>query len=183
MNKLKLKDWEEKLKALFRIYHIPESLQLDWVLGSLEGEAKREVGILPEGECSSAKEVFIQLKELYGNRAPASVRSLFFNCRQKAEESVQGFALRLQECCQHMMIRDAQSIRNENALLRDQFLSGLREVSLRWELLAQVALNDTLTFAEVKKEAVMRVELEEEPSYRCALTEMATRSKPWEEDL
>ena len=103
------KQWKNDVQMWSRMYAIPADSQLDWVVNSLEEEAKREMAILPEGERNTVEKVFKKLEELYARTAPASVaRSLFFNCRQQAAESERVFALRLQECWQKMMIKDTE---------------------------------------------------------------------------
>lgn len=168
---------------MFRMYAIPEECQLDWVINSLDGEAKREILILPERERNTVEKVFEKLEELHAT-APASVaRSLFFNCRQQAEESVRAFALRLQESWQKMMIKDAQNILNPDVLMRDQFLVGLDDDCLRRDLKMKVTLDNALTFADVKREAILRAGLEEEGQAGCGMVRAAPATRPWEDDF
>lgn len=177
-------DWKENVETWFRMYQVPVESQLDWVLSSLEGEAKREIAILPAEEKDSAQQVFNRLKALYVCPAPASVvRSLFFNCRQQAEESVRHFALRLQECWQRMMVQDFDNITNAEVLKRDQFVAGLRDDGLRREMMKKVALNNSLTFTTIKMEAILLAEVEGGPQLHCSMAGATSNKRPWEEDL
>lgn len=154
-----LVEWKSSLEAMFRIYALPETKQLDIVLSSLDGEAKREMQILPDESKRTVKQVFEKLEELYGDKTTAStLRSLFFSCRQKSTENIREFSLRLQELFSRMKKRDSRGIGDEDILIRDQFLSGLQDVMLRRELRAKILLNDGLSFTDIRREAVLRVE-------------------------
>ena len=128
--------------------------------------------------------MFKKLEELYAHTAPASVaRSLFFNCRQQAAESVRVFVLRLQECWQKMMIKDTENIRNPEVLMQDQFLAGLYDDGLRRDLRMKVTLDNTLTFLDVKKEGILRAGLEEDGQACCGMVKAAPTKQPWEDAL
>lgn len=183
-NEVIFKQWKNDLEMSFRMYGIPAANQLDWVLNALEGEAKREVAILPPDQKDTAAKVFGKLEELYSRTVPASVsRSLFFNCRQQAEESVRTFALRLQECWHKMMIHDAENILNPDVLMRDQFITGLGDESLKRDLRMKVTLDNTLKFTDVKTEAMLRAGPEENDQACCGMVKAAPAKRPWEDDL
>lgn len=183
-NEITFKQWKTDLEMWFRMYGIPAANQLDWVLNSIEGEAKREVAILPQDQKDTVQKVFEKLEGLYSCTVPASAsRSLFFNCRQQAEESVRTFALRLQECWQKMMIHDAQNILNPDVLMRDQFITGLVNENLKRDLRMKVTLDNTLKFADVKREATLRSGPEENDQAWCGMVKAAPSKRPWEDDL
>lgn len=183
-NEVTFKQWQNDIEMWFRMYGIPAENQLDWVLNCLEGEAKREVAILPHDQKNTVTKVFKKLQDLYATAVPASVsRSLFFNCRQQAEESVRAFALRLQECWQKMMVHDAQNILNPDVLMRDQFIVGLCNDGLKRELRMKVTLDNTLKFTDVKTEAILRAGPEENDQASCGMVKAATFKQPWEDDL
>lgn len=166
------------------MYGIPAANQLAWVLNVLEGKAKREAAILPQGQKDSFQKVFEKLKELYPSTVPASVsRSLFFNCRQQVEESVRTFALRLQECWQKMMIHDAQNILNPDVPMQDQFITGLCDEGLKRALRMKVTLDNTLNFTDVKMEATLRAGPEENDQACCTMVKAASFNHLWEDDL
>lgn len=183
-NDISFKQWKSDLEMWFRMCAVPEENQTDWVINCLDGEAKREIAILPDTDKDTVAKVFKKLKDLYASPASASVtRSLFFNCRQHSEEGVRGFALRLQECWQKMMVKDAANILNPEVLMRDQFISGLSDEGLKRDLRLKVTLNNDLKFSDVKTEAVLRAGLEEEGHAYCGAVRNATQKQPWEDDL
>ncbi|XP_058883630.1 uncharacterized protein LOC131737557 [Acipenser ruthenus] len=121
-----LVEWKSSLEAMFRIYALPETKQLDIVLSSLDGEAKREMQILPDESKRTVKQVFEKLEELYGDKTTAStLRSLFFSCRQKSTENIREFSLRLQELFSRMKKRDSRGIDiRREAVLRVEAFEG-----------------------------------------------------------
>lgn len=183
-NEMSFKQWKCDLETWFRMYAVPVESRLDWVINCLDGEARREVAILPDSEKDTVAKVFQKLQDLYASPASASVaRSLFFNCRQQSEESVRVFALRLQECWQKMMVSDAENILNPDVLMRDQFIAGLFDGGLKRDLRLKVTLDNTLKFADVKTEAVLRAGLEEDGQAYCGVVKTAPQQRPWEDDL
>lgn len=157
---ISLSEWKATLQTMFNVQYIPVTHQVDLVLSGLEGEAKREILILPIEQRNTVKLIFDKLDELYGDRLPASVlRSLYFSCTQEARETTRTFALRLQELFRRLQNRDPRGIGNEDVLLRDQFVDGLRDTTLRRELRTKLLLQEGLTFAQVRQEVLARVEV------------------------
>lgn len=67
-------------------------------MGALTGEAKRQINVLEEEERNTTAKIFAALDGLYCGRAPVSmVRAQFYGCRQKSDELVQSYVLRLRE--------------------------------------------------------------------------------------
>ena len=178
--------WKDNLLAMFRIQNIPQDIQTELVLNSLEGEARRQIMILVEDNRDTVAKLFNQLSQLYGDKVPASVlRSMYFNCRQEARETVRAFALRLQELFQRLKKKDGESLARDDVLLRDQFIDGQRDVTLRRELRTKLLLNPNISFADIKKEAIIRAEAygEEEVAAQVNYTEQVKRSTPPEAAL
>lgn len=156
------------------------------MLGALQGEAKREILVLPEIERDKASKIFAVLTKVYGDQVPLSVlRSKFFSCRQQANETLRTFALRLRELHRRIQGRSEEEAPLDHQL-RDQLLLGLREGSLARVLKTYVRRNPEEQFAAVFKEAL---QLEEEHQQTdageaaCALIgeSNATQSRPQKE--
>lgn len=105
----------------------------------MEGEAKREVLAAPEAKSNTPKAVLDYLKELYEDKTPiAALRAQFFNCRQGPKQSIRSFSLQLRELLVHLKSREDHGLGNEDTLLRDQFLQGLRDGPIRQCLKSQL---------------------------------------------
>jgi len=78
----KLGEWKLHMETMLSFQPLTDSQRVDFVLGSLEGEAKREILAL-DRECrDTPRKISDVLLRLYGDNTPASIlRTQFFNCR------------------------------------------------------------------------------------------------------
>lgn len=152
-----LGEWKSNLKTTFVLQGVPNDFRAELTLCCLEGKAKREILILPPEKRNTAELIFGELDKLYGDRATASVlRSQFFNARQEPHEDISSFALRLQEDFLRLKKKDSRGIRDDDVLLRDHLIEGLRDSAMRGEFRAKILLDDSLTFQTIKAELSLR---------------------------
>lgn len=150
-----LKEWISQTSYLADLQGLTEQQRLQFLLGSLEGEAKREVQAAPEDKRNTFQAVLSYLKDLYGDKTPvAALRAQFFNCRQGPTQSIRSFALQLRELLVRLKNRDNHGLGDEDALMRDQFLLGLREGPIRQCLKTQLRRDARLTYEAIRKEAL-----------------------------
>lgn len=71
-SELSLQEWKTQKNYLAGLQGLSEPQKLQFVLGSLEGEAKREVQAAPEDRRNTPKAVFDFLTELYGDNTPTT---------------------------------------------------------------------------------------------------------------
>lgn len=156
---LKLSEWREQMSSLISVYAVNEAQGVCLVLGALNGNAKREILVLEEGDRDKVSKIFTALAKLYGDKLPLSVlRSKFFSCRQQPNEALREYALRLRELYRQLEERDEDGAPSDEQL-RDQLLLGLKEGSLCRALKTYVRRNPEEEFSAVYKEALL---LEEE---------------------
>ena len=130
-----LGEWKRQLNTLFNLQNIPVEFRADFTLSCLEGTAKRQILILPQERRKTAELIFKKLEELYGDQASASVlRAQFFNITQEPQEDIDSFALWIQEHFARLKRRDARGLRDEDVLLRDVLIDGLRDPAMRVSL-------------------------------------------------
>ncbi|XP_062384564.1 uncharacterized protein LOC134071743 [Sardina pilchardus] len=159
-SEISLTEWVENLNAMFRMYKIPDSVQVDFILNQLEGDAKRQILVTAVENRNTAKKVFDRLQDLYGDKMSASVlRSLCFSCRQQPSETVSDFSLRLQELFKKLQQKDSVSMRNCDSLMRDQFVDGMQDKLLKRELRTLIRSTPDLSFAATYREASIRLEV------------------------
>lgn len=157
-----LKDWTAQTKYLADLQGLTEPQRLQFLLGSLEGEARREVLAAAEAKRNTSKAVLDYLKELYGDKTPtANLRAQFFNCRQAPRQSIRAFALQLRELLARLKNREDHGLGEEDTLMRDQFLLGLRDGPIRQCLKSQLRRTATLTYEDLRKEA-LELELDQQ---------------------
>ena len=156
---VKYAEWKEQIKGLLETQDLDEALKVAIVIGALAGEPKRQINVLDDGERNTVRKVFTYLDSLYGQSTPhAVVRSQFFNCVQRPNESMQSFLLRLRELHSRLRQHDPDGPPSA-AALRDQMLLGLRESPLSQALKVYARRNPDEDFSALRQEALL---LEEE---------------------
>lgn len=150
-----LQEWTAQIKYLSDLQGLTETQQVQFILGSLEGEAKREILAVEARNRDTSKKIFDLLKGLYRDTTPvAALRTQFFNCRQGPKQSIRAFSLQLRESFARLQRRGGAELGDGDALMRDQFLMGLRDGPIRQILKAQSRRDPALTFEAVRKEAL-----------------------------
>lgn len=153
---VKFLEWKAQIEAMLRSQILSEAQKCDFILGALEAEAKREILILSATERATAAMIFKALFDLYGDRTPLAVlRSLFYDCRQQPREAVRRYLLRLRELGHRLQGQEMTEEAPFDKVIRDQFLMGLRDGSLKQELKRMVRRIPTMPFKEVREEALM----------------------------
>lgn len=148
-------DWVSQIEYLVSVQRLSEPQQIQFILGSLEGEAKREVLAVGEASRNTTKKIFELLSSLYGDNTPvAALRAKFFNCRQGPKQTVRSFCLHLRELFSRLRSRGDSGLGDTDTLLRDQFIMGLRDGPIRQQLKLQLRRDPRLTFEAVRKEAL-----------------------------
>ncbi|KAL2086283.1 hypothetical protein ACEWY4_017342 [Coilia grayii] len=69
-------------------------------------------------------------------------------------QSIRSFALQLRELFVRLRNRDDHGLGNEDALMRDQFLLGLRDSPIRQCLKTQLRRDPALTYEAIRREAL-----------------------------
>lgn len=82
--------------------------------------------------------------------------TLLFNACQEPHEDIGSFALRQQGHFLRLKREDSRGIHDENILLRDHLIEGLRDAAIMGEFRTKILLNNKLTFEHVKAELLLR---------------------------
>ena len=141
--------------AMLRAQRWSDEQQCDFLLSALEGEPRREILILEQTERDTPDKIFLQLQELYGDKmSVGALRAMFYDCRQRPEESMRAYILRLRELSQRLRSREPRDRRLSDLHLRDQFVLGIREVEIQRNLRRLLRHDDTLSFEQLRTEAL-----------------------------
>lgn len=151
---LKYEDWKEQLKGLVQ-YVETEQQKVGVLMGALTGEARGQINVLEEENRNTTAKIFDALNGLYGGRAPVSiVRAQFYGCRQKPDESVQSYVLRLRELNYKLQQSDPDGAPTD-VHLKEQFLLGLEEGPLTQTLRRYARQHPDGTFNALRQEALL----------------------------
>jgi len=165
---LKYGDWKEQMQGLLEAQEISEAKKVKIVMGALGGDAKREISVLAEGDRDKANKIFEQLDTLYAGEIPLPVlRSHFFSCRQRQDESFKMFVLRLRELYCRLRRRSPEGALVEDQL-KEQLLLGLEDGPFLRALRTYARRNSEGTFADLHQEALLLEAEYSQPRYELA---------------
>lgn len=152
---LSVGEWVSQTEYLASLQGLSEAQQIQFALGSLEGEAKREILATPETERNTARKIFETLGKLYGdNTSTAALWAQFFNCKQGPEQSLRLFSLQIRELYARLKSRGDSGLGRNDYLVRDPFILGMQDGPVRQALKLQLRRDSTLTFEAVWEEAL-----------------------------
>ncbi|XP_066300774.1 uncharacterized protein [Branchiostoma lanceolatum] len=153
-----VEEWLEEIESTFTLYNTPEIQRAGMLFRNLEGQAKRQVAVLSGTDRNNLGKVKEALKTAFGDTAPVSViLGNFYSREQDREESINMYALSLQEILRRAERRRGSEFRDGDLILRDRFLDGLRDKDLERQLRQFLRSADTehpRKFKDVREEAL-----------------------------
>ena len=163
-----------------RAQGLNEEQKIDFIVGALEGEAKREVRLLDPTKRLTSTAILHELKRLYGQVIPvAQLRARFFKCHQQEEETAAAYILRLRELFSTWREHEPAGSAQDEMTIRDQLVLGLRPGLVQQELQRQVRRNPTMSFSEVSSEArALEAELKMEFAHASRVSVPQPRQAP-----
>lgn len=159
-----IEEWVAAMKSYFKVCKIPEEDQVELLKQHLKGEAKLTVRLMLEDGSPDIKSVFKVLEEVYGDKVPVGTRLReFYDRKQMAGEKIRAFAYDLQEKIRKLKRRDPDRFPDPDAVLKEQFVLGLHDDSLRREMKRHAKTGPPSTFSALMQAAIDWSEEEEAP--------------------
>lgn len=149
-------DWLDELNATLTYRSFTPAEKAAFIYEQLGGEARQEIKYQSQEIRSDPDKVLETLKEIYGR--PPSLTKLqkqFFERRQKQGESVREYShvlMAIMEEISHCKV--GKKWAGEFAL-RDQFAENVCDVNLRRELKKTIRQSPTMSFFDLRKEALL----------------------------
>ena len=107
------------------------------------------------------------LKEVFGERATVSeLLSDFYSTKQTRSQSLQDFSVELMGKLDRILRVDRSRVKERDIMLRDQLAENVYESWLRRELKRIVRTHDTMSFHDLREEAIALAQDQEEPKKR-----------------
>ncbi|KAI8487155.1 hypothetical protein Bbelb_349530 [Branchiostoma belcheri] len=148
-------NWLEAVKGALRAWCVPPGQQGHLICQHLTGEALEEVKELHSEERDDIKLVSDTLKRAFRDTVPAHIVMGRFNTRRQGEdESVCLYALDLRRLLRRAHRQDPTCCLNPGKTLRDQFVEGLFDASLKLDLLRLIRQNPNCNFYDVTDKAL-----------------------------
>lgn len=160
-------EWTAAMKSYFKVCRVPAEDQVELLKQHLKGEAKFTAKLcleeeIKEGEAKTAEDIFKALARVYGDKTPIGVRLReFYDRKQTAGERVRAYAYDLQDKLNKLKARDPKRVHNPEMMLKEQFVLGLRDDTLRREMKRQANADPEQTFSSLTQAAIDWSEEEE----------------------
>lgn len=146
----------EEVERVLRAREQSPAEQLDYVFSLLRGPALDEVRLCRGHEARRPSDLFRFLQEAFGEKRSATQLLQAFYLRGQAEgESLRDFSHALSQLLNSFMKVSPGALADEHAVLRDQFVEGLRDTSLKRELRKFVRDKPHCTVLDVRNEGIL----------------------------
>ncbi|RXN16347.1 Transposon Ty3-I Gag-Pol poly [Labeo rohita] len=157
-----VEEWIVSMKSAFRVMKVPEEDQVELIKQHLKGEAKDTVKFMLEEGDNSVASIFKLLQETYGDKVPIGTRLKdFYDRKQAPAETIRAYAYDLREKLYKVKRREPGRVPDEESVLKEQLVLGLRDDFLRREMKRRVKEEQSLTFAQLMQDAITWSEEEE----------------------
>ncbi|XP_038127148.1 uncharacterized protein LOC119773977 [Cyprinodon tularosa] len=150
-----LEEWIERIRHFAESRGCTEKERAQIVFDHLEGAARTEVKFLPPQQRECMDSIFNILREVYGcMHSHVSLQRRFYNRKQQDGESLIDYSHSLMDLMDMIVKSDAQVVsRVVSKDLRDQFIDGIRDQTLKIRLRDLVNANPNWTIREARAEA------------------------------
>lgn len=159
-----VEDFVEDLKAAMSAREMSRGEKLDFVTSHLEGAAREEVQLFPKEDRENPDRILDILLEAFGEkRSLPQLLKLFYERRQRDGESLRAYSHSLRELLNRALKVDKKAVVDPDLTLRDQFANSVRDGVLRKELRKFIREHPSITFLDIREEALRWSEEEEKP--------------------
>lgn len=150
-----LNDWIEDLKSVFKARNLTPDQAVDFIWEHSECEAKQEIKYRSKEIQSSSEKIFEALREVFGDaQSFTALQRQFFERQQGKTETLIEFSHALMALLDKLKCCNPKGVSEEDVMLRDQFAENVRNKELCRELKRMIRQRPSLTFLDVRKEAV-----------------------------
>ncbi|KAI8503803.1 hypothetical protein Bbelb_187740 [Branchiostoma belcheri] len=144
--------WLEEEEGALRAWCVPPEQQGHLICQHLTGEALEDVKALHSEERDDIKTVLDTLKRAFRDTVPAHIAMGRFYTRRQEDYTL--YALDLRRLLRWAHRQDPTCCPNPGKTLRDQFVEGLFDASLKLDFLRRIRQNPNCNFYDVKDEAL-----------------------------
>lgn len=160
-----VEDFIDDVRAVFNAREMSPGEQADFIKSHLEGPAKEEIRIYPSKDREDPQRLMEILHTAFGEKRslPQLLKS-FYERKQKDGETLRAFSHSLRELLDRAMKVDSKAVVDQDKTLRDQFANNVRDTFLRKELRRFIREHSSVSFLDVREEALRWTEEEDKPS-------------------
>lgn len=138
--------------------------QVDFILSLLRGSALEEVRLCADGESQELDDIISFLREAYSEkRSVAQLLQTFYSRHQQDGEDLFDYSHALSQIIRSVLKQKPDAVSDAKMAVRDQFIEGVRDSSLRRELRKMRREKPESSLLDVRQEAI-DWSLEDRPS-------------------
>ena len=179
-NELSIDDFIDNAKSAITSRGLPPPEQANFIFSYLEGPAKEEIKLFPKSDLKEPEKIFALLQQSFGEkRSVPQLLKAFYDRRQREGETLRSYSHALRDLQAKILEKQPKTSDSDSAL-RDHFLENVRDSLLRKELRKFVRDHPSVSFLDVREEAIRWAEEDEKisaPRSRVVSSQEATSSE------
>lgn len=141
--------------AIFASRNMPDVEQVEFIISHLEGTARDEIRLHPRPHQNDPISLLDILRKEFGEKhSLPELFKLFYNRRQKDDESLRQYSHALSSLFERICLKSPHDEEPSDITMRDQFIDNVKDPLLRKELRKLVRIHPRVTFLDVREEAL-----------------------------
>lgn len=146
----------DEVERVMRTRGLSAEDQVDFVLSLLKGPALEEVKLCMGGQARQPSDLFSYLRAAFREKRTIPQLLHAFYARQQSEgEELRDYSHALSQLLNAALQQSPSIVADAQLVLRDQFIEGVRDPTLRRELRRLVREKPGLNLFEIREEAIM----------------------------
>lgn len=146
----------DEIERVIRVRGLNSEDQVDFILSHLRGSALDEIRLCMGGEIKQPQELFSYLRGAFRERRTTpQLLHAFYSRRQSDGEDFRDFSHALSQLLNAALQQSSHVVSDPQLALRDQFIEGVRDSTLRKELRRFVRERPHCTLFDIRDEAMM----------------------------
>lgn len=146
----------DEIERVIRVRGLNSEDQVDFILSHLRGSALDEIRLCMGGEIKQPQELFSYLRGAFREkRTTPQLLHAFYSRRQSDGEDFRDFSHALSQLLNAALQQSSHVVSDPQLALRDQFIEGVRDSTLRRELCRFVREQPHCTLFDIRDEAMM----------------------------
>ncbi|XP_062593160.1 uncharacterized protein LOC134254638 [Saccostrea cucullata] len=112
-----------------------EDAKIDFLMDNLGGQAKDEIRLRPRMERNTSDKILDIIKDVFASTETlGALQQQFYQRDQKHGESLQNYSLALMKLLDKIVAKDYKAVSDFDEMLKERFVEGIRDSSLRREI-------------------------------------------------
>lgn len=146
----------DEIERVIRVQGLNSADQVDFILSHLRGSALDEIKLCMGGEMKQPQELFSYLRGAFREkRTTPQLLHAFYARRQLDGEDFRDYSHSLSQLLNAALQQSSHVVADPQLTLRDQFIEGVRDPTLRRELRRFVRERPHCTLFDIRDEAMM----------------------------